>query len=51
MIENADQCLNADFFEHELTLGKELVSKAIKQVGLDLLASESEACELMGGQV
>jgi hypothetical protein len=51
VIGNADECFNADFFEHELTLGEELAGKALEQIGLNLLASESETSELVSGQV
>lgn len=51
VIGNADQGIDADFFEHELTFDEELASKALEQVGLDLLASVSEACEFVSGQV
>ena len=51
MVGNADQCLNADFLEYELTFGEELASKALEQVGLNLLAGESETCEFLRGEV
>ena len=51
VVGNADQSFNADFLEHELTLGEELASEALEQVGFDLLASVPETCEFLRGQV
>ena len=51
VIGDADQNIEADFFEHELTLGKELAGEVLEQVGLNLLASEPETSELVGIQV
>jgi hypothetical protein len=48
---NVKQGLNADFFEHELTFSEEFASETLEQIGLDLLASKSEACEFVGSQV
>lgn len=51
MVGDADQCLEADFFNHELALGEELASEAFEQVGLDLLATESEIAQFEGRRV
>jgi hypothetical protein len=51
VIGNADQCLEADLFNHELTLGEELAREAFKQIGLYLLASEAEAAQVECGKV
>jgi len=51
VVGNADQCLKADLFEHELAFGEELASKALEQIGFNLLAGESETCEFVRGEV
>lgn len=51
MIGDADQCFEADFLDHELAFDEELASEAFEQVGLDLLATESEIAQFESRRV